>query len=151
MNCEEFKEKLFLYPEVDDDFFLHLSECERCKREFEFFLGVEERLKEDPLEEEISEEWYSVYKEVYKNLRFESVKRKVIIFVLGLLEVLFFIVFIIALILGYRVMRVFLSDWSLLVLTLKSVIQILSSLNFYLFVFLLLFLLYQYSTHKKLK
>lgn len=151
MNCEEFKEKMFLYPEVESDFFLHLDECEKCKKEFEFFLSIEERLKEDPLKEEISKEWYSVYKEVYKKLRFESVKRKAIIFVLGFLEILFFVISIIVLLLGYRVLRVFLSDWSLLVLTLKSIIQILSSLNLLLFVLLLIFLLYQYSAHKKLR
>lgn len=149
MDCKEFKEKLFLYPEVENDFFLHLNECEECKKEFEFFLSIEENLKEDDLKEKISEEWFRIYKEVDRKLKFEALKRKIAIFVLGLLEVVLSILFMIALVLGYRVLRIFLSDFSLLVLTLKSVLQILSSLNFYLFVFLLVFLFYQYSVHKK--
>lgn len=41
MNCEEFREKMFLYPEVAEDFFLHLQSCEECKKEFDKFLQIE--------------------------------------------------------------------------------------------------------------
>uniref|UniRef100_A0A7C3PPP9 Zf-HC2 domain-containing protein n=1 Tax=Dictyoglomus thermophilum TaxID=14 RepID=A0A7C3PPP9_DICTH len=141
MNCQDFREKMFLYPEVDEEFFTHLRNCDECRREFEEFLEIEKKLKEKVNEEdEIVREWDRVYIKVINTLRYEKIKRQVYIFILLLLEVFIFsLVFII----GYRLVRFFIQNPSLFVLTLKSLFQIFSQFNFYLFVILLLVFIYQ--------
>lgn len=146
MNCEEFKEKMFLYPEVEGDFLLHLEECESCKNDFEYFLSIEKRLREDPLRDNIEKEWDEVYREVYSKLRLENIKRKIIILGLLLSEVFLYFLVIFG---GYKVLRLFLSDWSFLVLTLQGVFRILFSLNSYIFLFLLSLLLLHHDLNKK--
>lgn len=146
MNCEEFKEKMFLYPEVEGDFLTHLEECESCKNDFEYFLSIEKRLREDPLRDNIEKEWDEVYREVYSKLRFENIKRKIIILGLILSEVFLYFLVIFG---GYKVLRLFLSDWSFLVLTLQGVFRILFSLNSYIFLFLLSLLLLHHDLNKK--
>lgn len=144
MSCKDFREKMFLYPEVDEDFYLHLRECDECKKEFEEFLKIEERLKKKIFEEEISREWGRVYSRVYNRLKYENVKRKVLIFLLLFLEI---VLFSLISFLGYRVLKIFLQDFSLLALTLNSLIYILSQFNLYIFLLALLLFIYESKLH----
>ncbi|ACK41407.1 MULTISPECIES: hypothetical protein [Dictyoglomus] len=148
MNCKEFREKMFLHEEIGEDFFLHLEECNECRREFEDFLRIEEKLKERVFEEESGKEWSRVYKSVYNRLMYEKIKRRVFIFLLVSLEIIllsliFFFV--------YRVGRFFLQDFLLLSFMLNSLFQILFQVNFYLFLFTLLLFIYQNGLHRKYK
>ncbi len=144
MNCKDFREKMFLYSEVDEDFYLHLRECDDCRREFEEFLKVEERLEKKIFEEEINREWVRVYRSVYNRLGYENIKRKAFIFLLLFLEI---VLFSLISFLGGRVLKIFLQDFSLLTLTLNSLIYVLSQFNFYLFLLALLLFIYKSRFH----
>ncbi|HOP95177.1 MAG TPA: hypothetical protein PL130_05365 [Dictyoglomaceae bacterium] len=119
MNCKEFREKMFMYPDVEEEFFLHLNECEECKKEFSFYLNnVENKLSEKVLEKEINKEWKDVHGEVLRKLEFEKRKRNILLFGLISLEV------ILASWLSYIFIKFIFSDFSLFLLTVKGLLEI---------------------------
>jgi hypothetical protein len=140
MNCEEFREKMFLYPEVDEDFFLHLQSCEECKKEFDKFLQIEKIIKDKIYEEEIRKEWERISFDIFKRLRLEVIKRKILTIFLIFLELIFSFLFIFVV---YRFLKVFSFDFSFISLVFKGFLALISQLNFYLFLLtLILFVFY---------
>ncbi|HOJ92895.1 MAG TPA: hypothetical protein PKW23_04500 [Dictyoglomaceae bacterium] len=119
MNCKEFRDKMFMYPEVEEEFFLHLNECEECKKEFSFYLNnIENRLSEKVLERESHKEWKDLYGEVLRKLESEKRKRNILLFGLISLEV------ILASWLSYIFIKFIFSDFSLFLLTVKGLLEI---------------------------
>jgi hypothetical protein len=140
MNCEEFREKMFLYPEVDEDFFLHLQSCEECKKEFDKFLQIEKIIKDKIYEEEIRKEWERISFDIFKRLRLEVIKRKILTIFLIFLELIFSFLFIFVV---YRFLKVFSFDFSFISLVFKGFLALISQLNSYLFLLtLILFVFY---------
>jgi hypothetical protein len=140
MNCEEFREKMFLYPEVDEDFFLHLQSCEECKKEFDKFLQIEKIIKDKIYKEEIRKEWERISFDILKRLRLELIKRKILIIFLIFLELIFSFLFIFVV---YRFLKVFSFDFSFISLVFKGFLALISQLNYYLFLLtLILFVFY---------
>jgi len=140
MNCEEFREKMFLYPEVDEDFFLHLQSCEECKKEFDKFLQIEKIIKDKICKEEIRKEWERISFDILKRLRLELIKRKILIIFLIFLELIFSFLFIFVV---YRFLKVFSFDFSFISLVFKGFLALISQLNYYLFLLtLILFVFY---------
>jgi len=140
MNCEEFREKMFLYPEVDEDFFLHLQSCEECKKEFDKFLQIEKIIKDKIYKEEIRKEWERISYDILKRLRLEVIKRKILTIFLIFLELIFFFLFIFVV---YRFLKVFSFDFSFISLVFKGFLALISQLNSYLFLLtLILFVFY---------
>ncbi len=145
MNCEEFREKMFLYPDVDGDFFLHLQSCEECKKEFDKFLQVEKIISEKVYEAGIREEWERVSLDILKRLRLEAVKRKILIIFLIFLELIFFFLFIFVI---YRFLKVFSFNFSFIYLIFKGLLVLISQMNFYLFLLTLILFIF-YTEFKK--
>jgi hypothetical protein len=140
MNCEEFREKMFLYPEVDEDFFLHLQSCEECKKEFDKFLQIEKIIKDKIYEEEIRKEWERISFDIFKRLRLEVIKRKILTIFLIFLELIFSFLFIFVV---YIFLKVFSFDFSFISLVFKGFLALISQLNSYLFLLtLILFVFY---------
>jgi hypothetical protein len=140
MNCEEFREKMFLYPEVDEDFFLHLQSCEECKKEFDKFLQIEKIIKDKIYKEEIRKEWERISYDIFKRLRLEVIKRKILTIFLIFLELIFSFLFIFVV---YRFLKVFSFDFSFISLVFKGFLALISQLNSYLFLLtLILFVFY---------
>jgi hypothetical protein len=140
MNCEEFREKMFLYPEVDEDFFLHLQSCEECKKEFDKFLQIEKIIKDKIYKEEIRKEWERISYDILKRLRLEVIKRKILTIFLIFLELIFSFLFIFVV---YRFLKVFSFDFSFISLVFKGFLALISQLNSYLFLLtLILFVFY---------
>ncbi len=140
MNCEEFREKMFLYPEVDEDFFLHLQSCEECKKEFDKFLQMEKIIKDKIYKEEIRKEWERISYDILKRLRLEVIKRKILTIFLIFLELIFSFLFIFVV---YRFLKVFSFDFSFISLVFKGFLALISQLNSYLFLLtLILFVFY---------
>jgi len=140
MNCEEFREKMFLYPEVDEDFFLHLQSCEECKKEFDKFLQIEKIIKDKIYKEEIRKEWERISFDILKRLRLELIKRKILTIFLIFLELIFSFLFIFVV---YRFLKVFSFDFSFISLVFKGFLALISQLNSYLFLLtLILFVFY---------
>jgi hypothetical protein len=140
MNCEEFREKMFLYPEVDEDFFLHLQSCEECKKEFDKFLQIEKIIKDKIYKEEIRKEWERISYDILKRLRLELIKRKILTIFLIFLELIFSFLFIFVV---YRFLKVFSFDFSFISLVFKGFLALISQLNSYLFLLtLILFVFY---------
>lgn len=140
MNCEEFREKMFLYPEVDEDFFLHLQSCEECKKEFDKFLQIEKIIKDKIYKEEIRKEWERISFDILKRLRLEVIKRKILTIFLIFLELIFSFLFIFVV---YRFLKVFSFDFSFISLVFKGFLDLISQLNSYLFLLtLILFVFY---------
>jgi hypothetical protein len=140
MNFEEFREKMFLYPEVDEDFFLHLQSCEECKKEFDKFLQIEKIIKDKIYKEEIRKEWERISFDIFKRLRLELIKRKILTIFLIFLELIFSFLFIFVV---YRFLKVFSFDFSFISLVFKGCLALISQLNSYLFLLtLILFVFY---------
>ncbi len=95
LDCKDFKEKIFLYPEIDENFFRHLEECSSCRKIFEDWIRMEEMLKIPVLEKEINQEWRIISKDIEKRINLEKYKRILLIFILiffgALLTFIFFI------------------------------------------------------------
>lgn len=95
LECKDFKEKIFLYPEVDENFYRHLEECSSCRKIFEDWISIEEMLKIPVLEKEISQEWRIISKDIEKRINLENYKRILLVFILTfwgtLLTFIFFI------------------------------------------------------------
>jgi hypothetical protein len=85
VDCKEFREKLFLYPEVDDDFYNHLKTCSYCREEFYNLLRIEEKMKIPILQEEIDFEWERIQKNIYRKITFEKLKYIIFISILTFL------------------------------------------------------------------
>lgn len=82
LNCKDFREKLFLYPEVDEEFYNHLSTCPLCKEEFENWIKIEERFRVPVFQEEIDLEWIKISKEIDRKITLERYKRAMFIVIL---------------------------------------------------------------------
>jgi len=131
---------MFLYPEVDEDFFLHLQSCEECKKEFDKFLQMEKIIKDKIYKEEIRKEWERISYDILKRLRLEVIKRKILTIFLIFLELIFSFLFIFVV---YRFLKVFSFDFSFISLVFKGFLALISQLNSYLFLLtLILFVFY---------
>lgn len=109
LECKDFKEKIFLYPEVDENFYRHLEECSSCRKIFEDWISIEEMLKIPVLEKEISQEWRIISKDIEKRINLENYKRILLIFILTFLGTLLTFIFFIFL---FRYLNITLILWA---------------------------------------
>lgn len=69
MDCREFLEKRFQYPEIGQDFFEHLKICPNCQKEWEEWRRVENLLSQNYMAKEIEFGWKMVSLQVNEKLQ----------------------------------------------------------------------------------
>ncbi len=82
LDCKDFKEKIFLYPDIDESLYKHLEECPSCRKVFEDWIKIEEILKIPVLEKEINQEWKIISKDIEKRINLERYKGILLILIL---------------------------------------------------------------------
>ncbi|MCX7942620.1 MAG: hypothetical protein N2516_05950 [Dictyoglomaceae bacterium] len=122
LDCKDFKEKMFLYPEVDKEFYKHFEACAPCKNSFEEWIKIEEMLKSPMLKREIELEWKIISKNIERRINLERYKKVIFIGVLTLIGILTSFIFFIFL---FRYLNLSLILWGISII-LKRIFNLLS-------------------------
>lgn len=132
LDCKEFRERIFIYPEIDYDFYIHLTKCPSCKDYFEEWMKIEETLRNPILEKEIDLEWESISKNIERRINWEKYQKIFLISILSLIGVLFsFLIFVFI----FRFLNISLILWGI-----SLILKRISNLLSYFAIFLILFL-----------